>query len=80
MKGSENVKKMKRLNKEEVKQLLIDFLVNNDTIETVELNEKAEKVQKPEEAADIIKEYEEILHTKRKGIITIAKTKSLRRW
>ena len=48
------------------------FPVNNDTIETVELNEKAEKVQKPEEAADIIKEYEEILHTKRKGIITIA--------
>ena len=44
--------------------------MNNDTIETEELNEKAGKVEKPEDAADIINEYEEILPTKRKGIIT----------
>ena len=37
-----------------------------------DLNELAEKVQKPEEAADIIKQYEEILCTKRKGIISVA--------
>ena len=36
-----------------------------------DLNELAEKVQKPEEAADIIKQYEEILRTKRKGIISV---------
>ena len=29
--------------------------------------ELAEKLQKPKEAADIIKQYEEILRTKRKG-------------
>ena len=36
-----------------------------------DLNELAEKVQKPEEAADIIKQYEEILRTKRKGIVSV---------
>ena len=71
-KGSENVKKKKRLNKDEVKQLLIDSLVNNDRIETEELNESAENVDKREHTANIIEEYEEILCTKKKGIITVA--------
>ena len=35
-----------------------------------DLNKLAEKVQKPEETADIIKQYEEILRTKRKGIVS----------
>ena len=46
-------------------------LVNNDTTETEELNEKADKVKKPKEAANIIKQYEEILRTKRKSIISV---------
>ena len=66
------MKKTKRLNEEEVKQQLLDSLINNDKTETEELNERAEKVDKPEDAANIIKEYEEILCTKRKGIITVA--------
>ena len=70
-KGSENGKKTKRLNEEEVKQQLIDSLMNNDTIETEELNEKAEKVDKAEDAADVIKEHEEIPRTKRKGFISV---------
>ena len=52
--------------------MLIDLLANNDKIETEELNERAENVDKLEDAANIIKEYEEILRTKRKGIITVA--------
>ena len=67
----ENVKKTKRLNEEKVKQQLTDSLVNNDTIETEGLNERVQKLDKPEDATNIIKEYEEILHTKRKGIITV---------
>ena len=35
-----------------------------------DLNEPAEKVQKPEEAADIIKQCEEIVRTKSKGIVS----------
>ena len=86
--GKKDIKKMKQLSKEEVEQLLIDSLVNNDTIETDELNERAEKVDKYGDAANIIKEYEEIfvrkgkvlylLHTIRgKCSATFLKRKSL---
>ena len=34
------------------------------------MDEKADKVEKPEDAADIIKQYEEIPRTKRKDIIS----------
>ena len=71
-KNSENSKKTKRLKKEDIKQQLIDFLNNNDTIETEEQNEDANKAKKPEDAADIIKQYEEILRTKSKGIKSVA--------
>ena len=70
-KDSENVKKTKRLNEEEVKQQLIDSLVNNDTTETEELNERADRVKKPEDAAYIIKQYEKVLRTKKKGIMSV---------
>ena len=62
----------KRHNKENIKQQLIDSLVSNDTIETEELKQEANRVKKLEDAADIIKQYEEILRTKRKGIISVA--------
>ena len=55
-----------------MKQQLIDSLVNDDTTETEELNERAEKVDKTEDAADIVKEYEENLRTKRKDVISVA--------
>ena len=67
--GSENNKKTKRLAAEE--QLMSSF-VNNETIETEEPKEEADRVKKPNDAANIIKQYEEILRTKRKGIISVA--------
>ena len=36
------------------------------------LNKLAEKIEKPEDAANIIKQYEEIHCTKRKGILSVA--------
>ena len=36
------------------------------------MNEKADNVEKPADAADIIKEYGQILRTKRKGIVSVA--------
>ena len=36
-----------------------------------DLNKLAEKVEKPGDAADIIKQYEEIHRTKRKGMISV---------
>ena len=44
----------------------------NDTIETDELNKKAEEVQDPEKVAEVIQECENIIRTKKKGIIWIA--------
>ena len=44
----------------------------NNAVEIDEINKRADKVEKPEDAADIIKQYEEILRAKRKGIIVAA--------
>ena len=71
-KGSGNAKKTKRLNHEEVKKQLIESMVNNDAVETQELNKKAEEVNKLKDAAAIIKQFEDIIRTKKKGIISIA--------
>ena len=68
----ENTKKTKRLSKEEFKKDLINSRVNNDVIETAELNKKADRLQKPEDAAAVIQAYENIIPAKKKGIICIA--------
>ena len=65
----ENSKKTKRLNKDEIKKQLIDI---NNAMEIDNLNELAEKVERPEDAANIIKQYEEILRTKRIDIMFVA--------
>ena len=70
-KGAE-VKKTKRLIHEEIKKQLIEPLVVNGTTETDKLNKKAEEVQGPEKAAEVIQECENIIRTKKKGIIRIA--------
>ena len=62
----------KRLSKEKIKKQLIESITINNVIEIDNLNELAEKVETPEEVDDIIKQYEEILQTKRKGIISVA--------
>ena len=69
--NSENRKKTKRLNKDGIKKQLIEPITINNTVEIDDLNKLAEKVEKPEEAADIIKQYEEILRTKRKDTIPV---------
>ena len=47
-------------------------MVVNEVTESDELNKQAEKVQDPKEAADVTKQYEDIIRTKKKGIINIA--------
>ena len=70
-KGFENEKKTKRLKEEETRKQLFDSLINSSTVETKELNEQVGKVNKPEDAAELIKRYEEILKMKRRRIISI---------
>ena len=50
----------------------MDSIVNNDIIGKRELNETADKVEKPEDAAAVIKQYEDIIRPKNKIIISIA--------
>ena len=44
----------------------------DEVVEFDNLNKEAEKTQDPEEAAEIIKRYEDIIKTKNKGIINVA--------
>ena len=66
-----NTKKTRRLSKEEIKKQLIDSITINNIIKTEELNEKDEKVKKPEDAAPIIKQYG-ISFAHKKNIMSIA--------
>ena len=54
---------------------MIDSLINNDIIDysininkTEELNEEADKAEKSEDATAIIKQYEDIICTKKKKL------------
>ena len=70
-KGAADSKKTKRLSKEEMKKQLLESTIANEVAESKELNKEAEEIQEPEEAAKVIKQYEDIIKTKKKGIISI---------
>ena len=65
-------KKAKRLSKEEIKKQLLDSIIIDEVLEFEDLNKEAEEIQDPEKAAEIIKRYEDIIKTKKKGIINVA--------
>ena len=50
---------------------MIESITINNAVEIEELNQLAGKVQKPEEAADMIKQYEDVPRTKRKGMVSV---------
>ena len=65
-------KKAKRLSKEEIKKRLLESMIISEVAESKELNEEAEKMQEHEKAVMIIKQYEDIIKTKKKSIINVA--------
>ena len=71
-KGVADSKKTKRLSKEEIKKQLLDSMIIDEVVEFQDLNQDAEEIQDPEKAAEIIKRYEDIIKTKKKGIINVA--------
>ena len=71
-KGAADSKKTKRLSKDEIKKQLLESIVINEVVECEELNREVEGVQDPEEAAKVIQKYENIIKTKKKGIISMA--------
>ena len=70
--GSADIKKAKWLSKNEIKKQLLESIIINEVVESEELNKEAEEMQEPKKAAKIIKQYEDIIKTKKKGIISIA--------
>ena len=63
--------KTKTLTHEEIKKQLTESTVSDNTIETDESSKKAEEDQKPEEVAAVIKQFKDIIRTKKKGITSI---------
>ena len=59
---------MKRRNK---KQLLHSMIIDGN-LEFDDLKKEAEEIQNPEKAAEIIRQYEDIIKTKKKGITNVA--------
>ena len=47
-------------------------MIVNEVLESKELNKEAEEIQEPEEVANAIKQYKDIIKMKKKGIISIA--------
>ena len=71
-KGVTDNTKAKRLSKEEIKKKLLDSMAIGEIVEFDDLNKEAEEIQDPEKAVIIIERYENIIKTKRKGIINVA--------
>ena len=65
-------KKKKRLSKHETNKQSLKSIIINEVAESEELNEEAEEIQQPEEETKVIKKNEDIIRTKKKGIISIA--------
>ena len=51
---------------------MLESIIINEVVESDELNKETEEIQRPEEAAKVIKRYEDIIKTKKKGIISTA--------
>ena len=67
-KGLADSKKTKRLSKEEIKKQLLYLMIIDEVVKREGLNKEAEEIQDLEKAAEIIKWYEDIIKTKRKGL------------
>ena len=67
-KGLTDNKKAKRLSKEEIKKKLLDSMTIDEIVEFEDLNKEVEQKRDPEEAAKIIKRYEDIIKQKIKGL------------
>ena len=65
-------KKAKRPSKEEIKKQLLESMIIDEVVEFEGLIKEAEEIREPEKAGEVIKRYEHIIKTKKKGIISVA--------
>ena len=61
-----NDSKKKRLKKDEIKEQSLNSITDIEKVDTEELNEQADKVENFEDTVIIVKEYEDIIRTKKK--------------
>ena len=61
-------KKAKRLSQEEIRKQLLDSMIIDENLEFDDLNKETEEMQDPEKAAEIIRQYEDVLKRKRKEL------------
>ena len=59
------------MTKDEVKNELIRSLQGMDVSENEELDEQAEKVTIDEEAIPVVQDYEKLVRSKKKGILSV---------
>ena len=50
----------------------MDSIIIDEVLECKDLNKEAEEVQDPERATELVKRYDDIIKTKKKGIIKVA--------
>ena len=67
-----DIKKAKRLSKEEIKTKLLDSMTIDEIVAFDDLYKEAGKIEDLEKAVEIIKRYEDIIKAKNKGIINVA--------
>ena len=65
-KGAADSKKAKRPSKEEIKKQLLESMILGEVVESEDLNKEVEEIREPEETAEVIKRYEDIILS-RKG-------------
>ena len=70
-KGLADNEKFKLLSKEEIKKQLFDSMIIDEVVEFDDLSKEDEEVQDPGKVTEIIKQYEDIIKRKRKGIINV---------
>ena len=59
-------KKAKLLSKGDIEKKLLDSMIIDENPEFDDLNKEAEEIQDSEKAAEIIRQYEDIIKTKKK--------------
>ena len=69
MAGSKNAK---CLSKEEIKKQLLESMIIDKNLEFEDSNKKDEEIEDPEKAAEIMRQYQDIIKKKKKGITNVA--------
>ena len=65
MDNEATTKKKPHKTKDEIKKELDESLVNGETHDNTEIDETGTRIEKPEDAATVIREFEEIIKSKK---------------